>query len=91
MGREVLKNKVNIFLKNQFTNDDQYYIIFPLKISNIQTPEIFLVNTVKSIMLIEILTINNFLTIFQIWIQARNKVLYVMCKIKIIIAESAKI
>ena len=42
-------------------------------------------------MLIEILTINNFITIFQIWIQARNKVSYVMCKIKIIIAESAKI
>ena len=42
-------------------------------------------------MSIELLTIHNFITIFQTWIQARNKVSYVMCEIKIIIVESAKI
>ena len=42
-------------------------------------------------MLTELVTINNFITIFQIWIQARNKISYVTCEINIIIVESAKI
>ena len=42
-------------------------------------------------MSIELLTIHNFITIFQTWIQARKKVSDVMCEIKIIIVESAKV
>ena len=49
------------------------------------------VNTVNSIMTIKLLTINNFITIFQIWIQARNKVSYITREIKIIIVESTEI